>query len=62
MVGTLPNGLRVLVFRNNVLEGFSCEEAVFFARLLGVLGIKAVLQTFIVGTLAWSECFLQIPY
>lgn len=49
MVGTTKSGLRILSMHGNALEGFSCEESVFIARLLRALGVKTLVQTMIAG-------------
>ncbi len=50
MVGALAGGQRVVVLHKNALEGFSCEESVFVARLLRVLGVATLVHTLIAGT------------
>jgi hypothetical protein len=49
VVGTLANGQRVVVLHKNALEGLSCEESVFVARLLRVLGVTTLVHTLIAG-------------
>lgn len=47
VVGALAGGQRVVVLHKNALEGFSCEESVFVARLLRVLGVSTLVHTLI---------------